>query len=285
MSLTPPLRLPAISATARASRSIADAAEPHRRRIVTRSDSAGGDGEATDVDVDTDDAFGGGDRGGGAAIDGRRRRVRRGTPWVRLALPAVWCRMDPIHYRGTRIEQLCGHHGRVLADGGYRGVPELVTLSFATTAFSATEHGLLIADEECRRLRGTFLAQSESDGWWLPVPRIRKNAAATSICTTREASRRCRLSLDRQHETQSEGEICLLIDGDHLRDKCNEKRWSMSPAEAIAVDQPIRRTHGSKSPAIATPRPMHNSIRVAVANRGMRQRRAVKSDTPSNHCV
>lgn len=35
-------------------------------------------------------------------------------------------RNDPVHYRGSNIEALCRHHGRVLADGGYRGVHELV---------------------------------------------------------------------------------------------------------------------------------------------------------------
>jgi len=39
-------------------------------------------------------------------------------------------RNDPIHYRGSVIEALCQHHGGVLADGGYRGVPELVTPRF-----------------------------------------------------------------------------------------------------------------------------------------------------------
>ena len=39
-------------------------------------------------------------------------------------------RNDPIHYRGSPIEKLCLWHGRVLADGGYRGVPELVTPRF-----------------------------------------------------------------------------------------------------------------------------------------------------------
>jgi hypothetical protein len=39
-------------------------------------------------------------------------------------------RNDPIHYRGSPIEALCKDHGRVLADGGYRGVPELVTPIF-----------------------------------------------------------------------------------------------------------------------------------------------------------
>jgi DDE family transposase/DDE superfamily endonuclease len=39
-------------------------------------------------------------------------------------------RNDPVHYRGSSIETLCKLRGRVLADGGYRGVPELVTPAF-----------------------------------------------------------------------------------------------------------------------------------------------------------
>lgn len=39
-------------------------------------------------------------------------------------------RNDPVHYRGSEIQALCKRHGRVLADGGYRGVPELVTPTF-----------------------------------------------------------------------------------------------------------------------------------------------------------
>lgn len=39
-------------------------------------------------------------------------------------------RNDSVHYRGTEIERLCQWHRRVLADGGYRGVPELVTPIF-----------------------------------------------------------------------------------------------------------------------------------------------------------
>jgi hypothetical protein len=39
-------------------------------------------------------------------------------------------RNDPVHYRGSLVEQRCQEHGRVLADGGYRGVPELVTPTF-----------------------------------------------------------------------------------------------------------------------------------------------------------
>lgn len=39
-------------------------------------------------------------------------------------------RNDTVHYRGSRVEALCRAHGRVLADGGYRGVPELRTPRF-----------------------------------------------------------------------------------------------------------------------------------------------------------
>jgi hypothetical protein len=39
-------------------------------------------------------------------------------------------RNDPVHFRGSEIETHCRHHKRVLADGGYRGVPELVTPVF-----------------------------------------------------------------------------------------------------------------------------------------------------------
>lgn len=39
-------------------------------------------------------------------------------------------RNDPVHYRGSVVETWCKAHGRVLADGGYRGIPELVTPVF-----------------------------------------------------------------------------------------------------------------------------------------------------------
>lgn len=39
-------------------------------------------------------------------------------------------RNDPVHYRGSTIETLARDHGRVLADGGYRGIDELVTPVF-----------------------------------------------------------------------------------------------------------------------------------------------------------
>jgi hypothetical protein len=39
-------------------------------------------------------------------------------------------RNDPVLYRGSAIEALCRQHARVLADGGYRGIRELVTPVF-----------------------------------------------------------------------------------------------------------------------------------------------------------
>jgi len=39
-------------------------------------------------------------------------------------------RNDVVHYRGSVIERLCQLHRRVLADGGYRGVPELAAPIF-----------------------------------------------------------------------------------------------------------------------------------------------------------
>ena len=39
-------------------------------------------------------------------------------------------RNDPLHDRGSSVEGLCRRHGRVFADGGYRGVAELITPVF-----------------------------------------------------------------------------------------------------------------------------------------------------------
>ena len=39
-------------------------------------------------------------------------------------------RNDPIHYRASSIGVLCRDHHRVLADGGYRGIAELITPVF-----------------------------------------------------------------------------------------------------------------------------------------------------------
>jgi hypothetical protein len=39
-------------------------------------------------------------------------------------------RNDVMHYRGSNIEALCNRHGRVLADGGYRGIAALTTPVF-----------------------------------------------------------------------------------------------------------------------------------------------------------
>lgn len=54
-------------------------------------------------------------------------------------------RNDPVHYRGSVVEQLCRRHGRVLADGGYRGVTELVTPVF--------RHNRIVRDRAWRRHR------------------------------------------------------------------------------------------------------------------------------------
>lgn len=54
-------------------------------------------------------------------------------------------RNDPIHYRGSCVEALCKAHGRVLADGGYRGVPELVTPRF--------RHNRIVRDAAWRQHR------------------------------------------------------------------------------------------------------------------------------------
>ena len=54
-------------------------------------------------------------------------------------------RNDPIHYRGSSVEARCREHGRVLADGGYRGVPELVKPRF--------ERNRIVRDKAWRRHR------------------------------------------------------------------------------------------------------------------------------------
>ena len=57
--------------------------------------------------------------------------VRRRDLWIAATTAGgPGNRNDPVHYRGSRIEALCKQHGRVLADGGYRGIPELVTPTF-----------------------------------------------------------------------------------------------------------------------------------------------------------
>jgi hypothetical protein len=40
-------------------------------------------------------------------------------------------RNDTIHYRDSFLESLCQSHPRVLADGGYRGIAELITPVFS----------------------------------------------------------------------------------------------------------------------------------------------------------
>ena len=57
-------------------------------------------------------------------------------------------RNDPVHYRGSTIETRCKQHGRVLADGAYRAIPELITPVFAETRSCATAGGADIVDAE-----------------------------------------------------------------------------------------------------------------------------------------
>jgi hypothetical protein len=54
-------------------------------------------------------------------------------------------RNDVVHYRGSRVETLCRRHHRVLADGGYRGVPELITPIFRSNR--------IVRDQSWRRHR------------------------------------------------------------------------------------------------------------------------------------
>jgi hypothetical protein len=54
----------------------------------------------------------------------------RGLTVVATAAGGPGNRNDTIHYRGSTIEAQCIQHGRVLADGGYRGIPELITPGF-----------------------------------------------------------------------------------------------------------------------------------------------------------
>ena len=55
---------------------------------------------------------------------------RRDLHIIAISAPGPGNRNDPVHDRGSAIERLCKAHGRVLADGGYRGLPELVTPVF-----------------------------------------------------------------------------------------------------------------------------------------------------------
>jgi len=62
----------------------------------------------------------------------RRLRVepRRDLRVVATSAGGPGNRNDPVHHRGSSIEALRQAHSRVLADGGYRGIPELVTPIF-----------------------------------------------------------------------------------------------------------------------------------------------------------
>ena len=52
---------------------------------------------------------------------------RRDLTVVATAAGGSGNRNDTIHYRGSTIEAQCTQHARVLADGGNRGIPELIT--------------------------------------------------------------------------------------------------------------------------------------------------------------
>jgi len=49
---------------------------------------------------------------------------------VAIAAGGPGHRNDPVHYRGSAVERLCRLQGRVLADGGDRGIEQLVTPVF-----------------------------------------------------------------------------------------------------------------------------------------------------------
>jgi hypothetical protein len=55
---------------------------------------------------------------------------RRDLRVVAVAAGGPGNRNDPVHDRASRMTELCKQHGRVLADGGYRGIRELITPVF-----------------------------------------------------------------------------------------------------------------------------------------------------------
>jgi hypothetical protein len=71
---------------------------------------------------------------------------RRDLRIVAVAAGGPGNRNDPIHYRGSTIEPLCQRHRRVLADGGYRGIPELRTPRFRGRR--------IVRDQRWRKHRG-----------------------------------------------------------------------------------------------------------------------------------
>jgi hypothetical protein len=64
---------------------------------------------------------------------------------VALAAGGPGNRNDTIHYRGSALESMCRSHPRVLADGGYRGIPELITPVFSNNR--------IVRDRKWRRHR------------------------------------------------------------------------------------------------------------------------------------
>ncbi|HEY0988391.1 MAG TPA: transposase family protein [Kofleriaceae bacterium] len=55
---------------------------------------------------------------------------RRDLRVIAITVGGPGNRNDPVHYRGSTIESRCKQHGRVLADGAYRSIPELITPVF-----------------------------------------------------------------------------------------------------------------------------------------------------------
>ena len=49
---------------------------------------------------------------------------------TRIGASSPPARNDTVHYRGSLVQALCRTHRRVLADGGYRGIEELITPVF-----------------------------------------------------------------------------------------------------------------------------------------------------------
>ena len=54
-------------------------------------------------------------------------------------------RNDPVHDRNSEIQALCKRHGRVLADGGYRGIQSLSRRPFVDAASCVILRGAVLA--------------------------------------------------------------------------------------------------------------------------------------------
>jgi hypothetical protein len=90
-------------------------------------------------------------------------------------------RNDVVHYRSSPIEELCRWHGRVLADGGYRGVPELVTPVFKRASnrpqrFVATSSSASSACRARHRTTQRLACPSRSPTSWPSRGRFRQGS-------------------------------------------------------------------------------------------------------------